>query len=451
MNSWIRLSACAAVLAMGSTLVVGSSSASASTLCFDAESDVVGIDGASCCVGGSPSTELAAECLGNALSCEVRDGCSLTLRAASNVRVVDRVLNAPTRANLWAPDTCCVAGTLQARPRSEVTAQSPEPLTCELRPGCQLAVTNHGKVIDPTSVEAESLEVGLPWSAEAWAMFVGCARDMRHPTAVCFDNWLTGQCPDSLCVDRRDEVVVWLDKVIAPSLVDAPAASVASAILYTTAGEGCCIEGTAAAGPFFGVYGVHATRCSYRQGCAPSNGDLLVFGDEGAITIKDRLVATDLGQDPTVWAAVCGGSDNGDAGAVAALEQRLIEANNSAMAAQLAHELALTACEDAFQDYKNGVVCNPTGGGPGTTVLATPDTLTVMGDFGAMNVLDNDGFPGAELVALSPPTNGIAVWQPDGELSYFPNPGFSGTETLFYQAVAADGTTITGTVAVAVP
>ncbi|MDV3470296.1 Ig-like domain-containing protein, partial [Stenotrophomonas sp. C3(2023)] len=51
-----------------------------------------------------------------------------------------------------------------------------------------------------------------------------------------------------------------------------------------------------------------------------------------------------------------------------------------------------------------------------------------------LDVLANDTVPANPVVTIAvPPTNGTAVVNADGSLSYTPTAGFTGTDTLTYQ------------------
>ncbi len=69
---------------------------------------------------------------------------------------------------------------------------------------------------------------------------------------------------------------------------------------------------------------------------------------------------------------------------------------------------------------------------------ATDDAFTtpVNTELTGVSVTDNDVLASDSITFIvTPPTHGTAVLQPSGQLSYTPNPGFTGVDTLRYQAV----------------
>jgi gliding motility-associated-like protein len=70
----------------------------------------------------------------------------------------------------------------------------------------------------------------------------------------------------------------------------------------------------------------------------------------------------------------------------------------------------------------------------GTTPVNTPVTIPV---------LNNDGGPldSTTVTIVTPPTHGTVVVNPDGTVTYTPNPGYTGTDTLTYTVKSPDGTT----------
>ncbi len=81
------------------------------------------------------------------------------------------------------------------------------------------------------------------------------------------------------------------------------------------------------------------------------------------------------------------------------------------------------------------------GAGPNTFPVAGDDAaVTDEGTAVTIPVLDNDSDPDGdplEVTSVSTPDNGTAVVNPDGTVTYTPNPGFEGTETITY--VVQDG------------
>ncbi len=77
-----------------------------------------------------------------------------------------------------------------------------------------------------------------------------------------------------------------------------------------------------------------------------------------------------------------------------------------------------------------------------STLVNTPVTIPV---------LDNDSFEGdsPEVTGTTPPANGSVTVNPDGTITYTPNPGFTGTDTFTY-TVTSGGVTETATVTVEV-
>ncbi|MDA0751330.1 MAG: tandem-95 repeat protein [Verrucomicrobia bacterium] len=63
----------------------------------------------------------------------------------------------------------------------------------------------------------------------------------------------------------------------------------------------------------------------------------------------------------------------------------------------------------------------------------------------ASGVLENDTDPDGDALQVTavvlPPSNGVAVLNPDGSLTYTPNPNFNGSDLLLYQIEDADGDT----------
>lgn len=100
-------------------------------------------------------------------------------------------------------------------------------------------------------------------------------------------------------------------------------------------------------------------------------------------------------------------------------------------------------------------------GGTATAVLRitvtpvpdiVPDTSTTERDTPArIPVLDNDDFEGRNprVTGTTPPGNGTVTINPDGSITYTPNPGFTGTDTFTY-TVTSGGVTETTTVTVQV-
>ncbi|WP_375448421.1 Ig-like domain-containing protein [uncultured Fibrella sp.] len=80
----------------------------------------------------------------------------------------------------------------------------------------------------------------------------------------------------------------------------------------------------------------------------------------------------------------------------------------------------------------------PTTPGVNRSPVANPDSpRTTAGVSVTTNVLGNDrdpeGLPLSKPTIVSGPTNGTALVNPDGTVSYTPNPGFTGTDKLVYQ------------------
>lgn len=100
-------------------------------------------------------------------------------------------------------------------------------------------------------------------------------------------------------------------------------------------------------------------------------------------------------------------------------------------------------------------------GGTATAVLRitvtpvpdiVPDTSTTERDTPVrIPVLDNDDFEGRNprVTGTTPPANGTVTINPDGSITYTPNPGFTGTDTFTY-TVTSGGVTETTTVTVQV-
>ncbi|WP_164868360.1 DUF4347 domain-containing protein [Hydrogenophaga sp. NH-16] len=100
-------------------------------------------------------------------------------------------------------------------------------------------------------------------------------------------------------------------------------------------------------------------------------------------------------------------------------------------------------------------------GGTATAVLRitvtpvpdiVPDTSTTERDTPVrIPVLDNDDFEGRNprVTGTTPPANGTVTINPDGSITYMPNPGFVGTDTFTY-TVTSGGVTETTTVTVQV-
>lgn len=100
-------------------------------------------------------------------------------------------------------------------------------------------------------------------------------------------------------------------------------------------------------------------------------------------------------------------------------------------------------------------------GGTATAVLRitvtpvpdiVPDTATTEpGKPVTIPVLDNDDFEGKNprVTGTTPPANGTVTINPDGSITYTPNPGFTGTDTFTY-TVTSGGVTETTTVTVQV-
>lgn len=100
-------------------------------------------------------------------------------------------------------------------------------------------------------------------------------------------------------------------------------------------------------------------------------------------------------------------------------------------------------------------------GGTATAVLRitvtpvpdiVPDTTTTERDTPVrIPVLDNDDFEGRNprVTGTTPPANGTVTINPDGSITYTPNPGFTGTDTFTY-TVTSGGVTETTTVTVQV-
>lgn len=100
-------------------------------------------------------------------------------------------------------------------------------------------------------------------------------------------------------------------------------------------------------------------------------------------------------------------------------------------------------------------------GGTATAVLRitvtpvpdiVPDTATTEpGKPVTIPVLDNDDFEGKNprVTGTTPPANGTVTINPDGSITYTPNPGFTGTDTFTY-TVTSGGVTETATVTVQV-
>ena len=81
-----------------------------------------------------------------------------------------------------------------------------------------------------------------------------------------------------------------------------------------------------------------------------------------------------------------------------------------------------------------------------------PDTATTEpGKPVTIPVLDNDDFEGKNprVTGTTPPANGTVTINPDGSITYTPNPGFTGTDTFTY-TVTSGGVTETTTVTVQV-
>ncbi len=77
-----------------------------------------------------------------------------------------------------------------------------------------------------------------------------------------------------------------------------------------------------------------------------------------------------------------------------------------------------------------------------STKVDTPVTISILAN-------DNHVDPG-NLIIDTAPANGTVIINPDGTVSYTPNPGFVGTDTFVYQVCGQGGQCVTGTVTVSV-
>lgn len=415
--------------------------ARATTLCFDDAREVTGAQGHSCCLGGVIDSVTAPACGARRYSCVFEDRCELTLKGSSSVRIVDATtaVAVPTRALLWAPHRCCADGTVVVRAARDVTAFAPQPLECALVPGCRVELELASKY---ASAAAPELAVAdTPWSRQDWEMFVVCTRDGGLDLEICADEWLLAGCDAAICeLGQRDALLMWLEKVttLAPTSLPPVDDVVGDATLFTSEAAACCVAGSAASGPFYLGGALHAVACTYDSACTPRDGDMLYFGDAEIVLAKSSAWS----QIPARCEAELAARD----GMIGALEQDLAaaEARTDALRATLEGELA--DCRADVAALENGTPgCPPTGG----PVVVAP--LVVAGDSAQVDLLADAALAGAELIVVSPPTRGIAVWQSDGLMTYFPNPGFAGTETLFYQVRDAAGRAWTSTLEVQVP
>ncbi len=445
MRTGIRLS-CAVVLC---ALVVGANSAAhaqAVTLCFDDPSEVVGAGGVSCCRSGLLDAAPAPGCGERAYSCRFETTCGLSLKGDTTVRIIDGSMAvAPaTRGFLWAPHRCCVDGSLVTRPAAEVSAWSPHPLVCDLQPGCRVEIEHAAKYA--VDVPPELAVATMPWTSGAWEMFLACAADQTLNVADCASEWLLPRCAAAICApDYRDRLITWLAKVTAARGAALPPASPGDrgqvATLFTSPESTCCIAGTERPGAYLVGGLLRMTACDYDARCVPAEGDVVFYGEEELLVAKGDAWS----QLPSTCQAQLDALD----GALGLLESRLVASETAAADMRETLQAEVQTCREDLHDLKQqgGGACSPP---PTPPIVTVDDVLEVAGDSASIELLDNDSFGDAEVISVSPPTRGIAVWQADGRLTYYPNPGFVGSETLFYQVVDAAGHVATGAVKVAI-
>lgn len=421
--------------------------ARASTLCFDDPREVLGRAGHSCCLGGALDATTASACGPRRYSCTFEERCELALAGSSTVRVVDATSATAitTTALLWAPHRCCADGTLVVRSTRDVTPFSPQPLECRLVPGCRVELELASKYTVHTPPELAVAD--MPWARADWEMFLVCTRDGGRDLETCAEEWLLPDCAAAICdLAYRDRLIPWLEKIVAPAPqpggsigpTPTPGPDTPAATLFTAQAAACCAAGSIQPGPFYLGGALHAVACEYDPGCAPHEGDMLYFGDATLLVAKTGAWS----QIPAMCEAELAARD----GMVAALEDDVAAAEARAIDLRATLQRELAECRLAFDTLKASQgACTATG-----APVATDDHLVVEGDSALVDLLANDQAAGAEVIGLSPPRHGIAVWQPDGLMTYFPNPGFSGTETLYYQVRDAHGRIETAAVEVAV-
>lgn len=86
-------------------------------------------------------------------------------------------------------------------------------------------------------------------------------------------------------------------------------------------------------------------------------------------------------------------------------------------------------------------------------IAAADSTTTTPGTPVVISVLNNDSDPDGDpltVTSIAQPANGTAVINPDGTITYTPNPGFVGTDTFTYTISDGRGGTATATITVTV-
>lgn len=421
--------------------------ADASTLCFDDPADVIGVGGASCCLSGLLDAEVSAACGDRTYSCTFESTCALTMKGDSGVRIVDgsMAVAPPSQALLWAPHRCCIDSSVAIRDPRDVTVWSPQPLVCELRPGCRVELEYAPKYA--TDVPPELAVATMPWSERAWEMFLVCAADGSLGVAACAEEWLLPRCGAAICgPEYRDRLVSWLDKVTAArrgptSVLTPPDEKAPLATLFTSEAAACCIAGTERTGAYLVGGLLRVTACDYDATCTPAEGDVLFYGEE------DLLVAK--GNAWTQLPSTCQAEVDALGAALALLEGRLAQSEAGARDVRDQLQDELRACAEDLHDLKQqgGGACSPP---PQPPIVTTDDVLQVTGEVATVWLLENDVHGDAEVAAVSPPARGLAIWQPDGRLTYYPDPGFHGADTIFYRVVDAAGNAATGALEVRV-
>ncbi len=208
--------------------------------------------------------------------------------------------------------------------------------------------------------------------------------------------------------------------------------------LFAARSERCCAAGTARQGPYFLAGHVFDSACASQAGCAPDEGDVLHVGEAQLVMAR----ANAWTQVPAACEAELSSRDN----IIVALTVDLAAAEARVASVRVALQQELGQCRNQVEALKQGNPgCGPVGG-----LRAHDQSLAVHGDSALLDLLPARE-PGVRVRAISPPKKGVAVWQPDGLLTYFPNPGFRGEETLFYEIADAYGRVQSASIRVSVP